>query len=131
MNKVSGIILLVENIDNSVEFYEKLDFRVRKHVPGIATTVELDNFWVELLDKTKVVTEAYKLPKNVSINGAGAYLQINVSNVDTFYDRIRDKKILVLAAPQDYSWGHRECIVQDPDGYILCFYSTIASTKRT
>ena len=78
MNKVSGIILLVSDINISLEFYEKLNFHVQKRVPGVAITVALDDFWIELLDKTKVVTESYKQQSNRSNPGNGLFIQMNI-----------------------------------------------------
>jgi len=126
MEKVAGIILIVKNIDRSAKFYTDLGFTVVKSVPDVAITVGLQNFWVELLSAERVVTDAYKLHSNVSSKGVGSYLQINVTNVDTFYDQITQKDIRALSSPKDYPWGYREFTIQDPDGYILCMYSDIS-----
>ena len=125
MNTISGSILLVDDIDQSVQFYEKLGFKISKNVPHIATTVSHGGFWIELLDKNKVVTKSYKQHVSTGIPGKGSFLQMNVSNVDTFYEELIQKNVKVLEKPADYPWGHRECIIQDPDGYILCVYSVI------
>ena len=125
MNTISGSILLVDDIDQSVQFYEKLGFKISKNVPHIATTVSLGSFWIELLDKDKVVTKSYQQHVSTGIPGKGSFLQMNVSNVDTFYEELIRKNVKVLEKPADYPWGHRECIIQDPDGYILCVYSVI------
>ncbi len=123
MEKVAGIILLVKDIERSAKFYADLGFTVAKTVPDVAITVGLQNFWVELLSIDKVVTEEYKLHSNASSKGVGSYLQINVTDVDTFYDQITQKDIRALSSPKDYPWGYREFTIQDPDGYILCMYS--------
>ena len=126
MEKVAGIILLVKDIERSAKFYTDLGFTVAKTVPDVAITVGLQNFWVELLSIDKVVTEEYKLHSNPSSKGVGSYLQINVTDVDTFYDLITQKDIRALSSPKDYPWGYREFTIQDPDGYILCMYSEIS-----
>ena len=126
MEKVAGIILLVKDIERSAKFYTDLGFKVVKKVPDVAITVGLQNFWVELLSIDKVVTEEYKLHSNPSSKGVGQYLQINVTDVDTFYDQITQKDIRALSSPKDYPWGYREFTIQDPDGYILCMYSEIS-----
>ena len=123
MEKVAGIILLVKDIERSAKFYTDLGFTVAKTLPDVAITVGLQNFWVELLSIDKVVTEEYKLHSNPSSKGVGSYLQINVTDVDTFYDQITQKDIRALSSPKDYPWGYREFTIQDPDGYILCMYS--------
>ena len=126
MEKVAGIILLVKDIERSAKFYADLGFTIVKKVPDVAITVGLQNFWVELLSIDKVVTEEYKLRSNPSSKGVGSYLQINVTDVDKFYDQITQKEIRALSSPKDYPWGYREFTIQDPDGYILCMYSEIS-----
>ena len=125
MEKVAGIILLVEDIKRSAKFYADLGFTEVKNVPDVAITVGLNNFWIELLDVDKVVTDAYKLQSHAIPKGAGSYLQVCVTDVDTFYSKIH-KDIQILSKPKDYPWGHREFTIQDPDGYILCLYSKIS-----
>jgi predicted lactoylglutathione lyase len=123
MNNVAGIILLVDDIGGSVSFYKKLGFSVAKEVPQIATTVCLGDFWVELLHRTKVVTEEYKEDREKSAKGAGAYLQVQVEDVDAFYRSVISSGIDVPHEPQDYPWNQREFTVRDPDGYKLTFFT--------
>ena len=125
MNTIAGCILLVEDINTSVQFYEKLGFKISKNVPGVAMTMSLENFWIELLDTNKVVTDAYKQHVSQGVAGKGLFLQLNVSNVDTFHKEMIRRNIKILQQPADFPWGHRECIIQDPDGYILCVYTKI------
>lgn len=125
MNTIAGCILLVDDVNTSVEFYEKLGFEISKKVPGVAMTMSLENFWIELLDKNKVVTDAYKQHVTQGISGKGSFLQMKVSNVDAFHEEMVRKNIKILQQPADYPWGHREYIIQDPDGYIICVYANI------
>lgn len=125
MEKVSGIILLVDNIRQSVAFYEKLDFRLIKEVPDTAITVGIDGFWIELLHKNKVVTEEYKEDAQKTDKGAGAYLQIRVEEVDAFYETVTNNGITEAPQPVNYPWNQREFTITDPDGYKITFFSPL------
>ena len=125
MDKVAGIILLVDGIETSVAFYKKLGFSITKEVPNTATTVRLGGFWVELLHKSKVVSEEYKEDANNPKKGAGSYLQIQVKDTNVFYDAIVNNGITPSGKPKDFPWGRREFIVVDPDGYKLAFFNLI------
>ena len=125
MDKVAVIILLVSNIEISVAFYVKLGFIVTEERLGIATILKLDDFWIELLDKTRVVSEEYKKDVAVSEKGAGAYLQIQVKDIDNFHATIVNNGVLSAGKPEDYPWNQREFVVVDPNGYKIAFFSRI------
>lgn len=122
MKSVSGVICLVKDLERSKEFYEKLGFDFRKEVPGVAVTAYLNWFWIEFLSLEKVVTEAFKEDIPVSPKGAGQSVHINVENVDEFYKGILGLGFKPSGEPEDYSWGHREFVLSDPDGYKLVFF---------
>ncbi len=125
MAKVAGAILLVDNIEKSVAFYKKLGLKVAKEVPGTASTLNLGDFWVELLHKSKVVSEEYKEDIERPNRGAGLYLQIQVNDADVFYNTIVNNGIVPSGKPKNYPWNQREFIVIDPDGYKLAFFNSI------
>lgn len=123
MKSISGIICLVEDLEKSTAFYKALGFTFRDPVPGIAATAYLNWFWIELLNKNKVVTEAFKPDAAVSPKGAGQYIHINVESVDEFYSGVIAQGFKPVSEPQDFPWGRREFVLADPDGYKLVFFS--------
>ncbi len=125
MAKVAGAILLVDNIESSTAFYKKLGLNVTNEVPDTATTLNLGDFWLELLHISKVVSEEYKEDVERPNKGAGLYLQIQVDDVDDFYNEIIKNGIVPSGKPKDYPWNQREFIVIDPDGYKVAFFSMI------
>jgi len=124
MSKVAGVILLVDNIEQSVAFYQKLGFSVTEERPQIATVVNLDKFWIELLHKSKVVSAEYKADIDQQ-KGAGIYLQVNVSDIDAFYEAVVKKGVKPSSKPENFPWNQREFIVVDPDGYKVAFFSVL------
>lgn len=123
MKSVAGIICLVSNLEQSINFYKTLGFEFKKQNPGISAHAYLNWFWIELLLKDKVVTEEFKSDVEVSRKGAGQYIHINVENVDEFYRETIEKGLIPLSEPKDFPWGHREFVLNDPDGYKLVFFT--------
>lgn len=127
MDKVSGVILLVGDIKNSAEFYQKLGFQVHHEKDDIEISVQLGDFWLELLNKNKTVTSEYVVDAKVSNKGAGIYLQIKVQDVDNFYKKVINSGVESVSEPKDYPWHKREFTVIDPDGYKLTFFETLSA----
>lgn len=125
MKSIAGIICLAQNLEEIIPFYQKLGFVFRKRVPDISATAYLNWFWIEFLLEDKVVTEAFKEDVGVTPKGAGQYVHINVENVDEFYAGVIAKGLKPLSEPQDFPWGHREFVLQDPNGYKLVFFSKL------
>lgn len=125
MENVAGIIFIVEDLEQSLGFYQNIGFNLIKQVPDVAYTVVYNGFWIELLHKSKMVSEEYKTDIQTTQKSAGAYLQIEVKDIDGFYEKIKNKGISTTNAPKDFSWGHREFILTDPNGYKLAFFSKI------
>ncbi|HMS49999.1 MAG TPA: VOC family protein [Candidatus Saccharibacteria bacterium] len=123
MKSVAGIIFLVSDLDRSIEFYKTLGFEFKKQNPGISAHAYLNWFWIELLPKDKVVTEEFKADAVNDQKGRGQYLHINVGDVDTFYKDVIVRGLKPSNQPADFPWGHREFVLDDPDGYKLVFFS--------
>lgn len=79
-------------------------------------------FWIELLSEDKIVTEEFKEDIKVREKGAGQYLHISVEDVDEYYKKLLGNGLKPLGEPQDYPWGSREFVIQDPNGYKLVFF---------
>ncbi|MGN6417410.1 MAG: VOC family protein [Pseudobacter sp.] len=48
--------------------------------------------------------------------GHGVYLTIEVDDVDTLYEEIRNKGVDIKIAIRDEPWGDRHFAIQDPNG---------------
>lgn len=64
--------------------------------------------------------------------GRGMNLQIEVSHVDDIYQRLNDADWPLFRSieekwcrKQDFEVGNRQFLVQDPDGYLLRFFSDL------
>ena len=56
--------------------------------------------------------------------GVGIHLQLQVPNVDEFYQHCLDEGAIlgVSGEPTDQNWGWREFALRDPDGYVWSIY---------
>ncbi len=56
--------------------------------------------------------------------GVGIHLQIQVPDVDAFYQHCMDEgAILAISGePTDQNWGWREFALRDPDGFVWSIY---------
>jgi uncharacterized glyoxalase superfamily protein PhnB len=65
--------------------------------------------------------------------GVGIHLQLQVPNVDEFYQHCMDQgAILSLSGePTDQSWGWREFALRDPDGYVWSVYEDKSGGRWT
>ena len=55
----------------------------------------------------------------------GLSLLIQVSDVDKMFEEALSGSMPVLAAPQDYPWGHRVLRLTDPDGIVVSLFTPI------
>jgi uncharacterized glyoxalase superfamily protein PhnB len=55
----------------------------------------------------------------------GAFMVIEVEDVDSFHARVSGSGVAVEQALKDQSWGHRSFVVAEPNGLKLYFYSEL------
>ena len=60
----------------------------------------------------------------------GTWLSIFVDDVDAYYEEIKSKGAIIVAAPENMEWGVREMLVQDPDGHKIRFGHGIHVTDK-
>lgn len=126
MKSVSGVICLVKDLDEVVEFYNKLGFKFRNEKTAVEATAYLNWFWIEFLLADEAITESFQEDKSgerAKSWGSGQYIHISVEDIDEFYQELVDKGFVPLGEPKDYPWGRREFTLQDPNGYKLVFFS--------
>jgi catechol 2,3-dioxygenase-like lactoylglutathione lyase family enzyme len=127
--------LYVESIERSLRFYTTvIGFTVRYERPE-SRFAYLD------LDGAELMIEQIEPGPRCWLTGTlehpfgrGLNLQIEVSDVDALHDRVVDAG-LPLFQPMEESWyrrggeevGNRQFLVQDPDGYLLRFFSSLGA----
>ncbi|MBI4128619.1 MAG: VOC family protein [Parcubacteria group bacterium] len=109
------------NLGQTARFYEQLGFTVEKTADTVR--IKLGDFTLAFIDEnqTPIKKEAGVTPK-----GVGVFTYIEVENVDTYFQSLKEKGIPTSSEPRNWPWGKREFVVRDPDGYKLVFYSLIS-----
>jgi ribonuclease HI len=54
---------------------------------------------------------------------SGAWLLAEVDDVDGWYERLRERDVLILQEPLDKPWGQRDFGIVDPSGVVLYLFS--------
>lgn len=117
--KFTHLLFWVADNTLSEKFYKKLGFTVT-HSDDEYSEVELNGFKIGLITMRD---EAEFSGDSLSgIKGKGMYVYLYVDDVDTAHADLIKHGIQPASEPRDWSWGNREFIVKDPDGYKLCFW---------
>ena len=117
--------LSVTNIEKSKEFYLNLGFKVmyeRKEHKFCFLYLEDNQIMIEEINNNWNVGEM-KYPFGNGIN-----ISMTVSDIDSFYENIISKKIVLFRKIKtskyrvdDIIYEDKEFLLQDPDGYLLRF----------
>ena len=117
--------LSVTDIEKSKEFYLNLGFKVmyeRKEDKFCFLYLEDNQIMIEEINDNWNVGEM-KYPFGNGIN-----ISMTVSDIDSFYEKIISKKIVLFRKIKtskyrvdDIIYEDKEFLLQDPDGYLLRF----------
>lgn len=66
---------------------------------------------------------ANEFAKNV--HGAGVNLYVMVPDIDAYAAKLKSKGVTLALTPKTQFYGLRDCVVSDPDGYTLTFYTPV------
>src|SRR5437016_12853670 len=114
---ITGLDLLfleVNNLEESAAFYsEVLSFEIESNnadaEPPIAS-LRSGSLRITLVQQIETMLK----------RGRGVHFVLGVSNVDSFYQRLKAHDVQVTE-PRVEGWGGRFVSLQDPDGYRFCF----------
>jgi uncharacterized glyoxalase superfamily protein PhnB len=124
--RVTSVFLYVKDVRRSLEFYNEVVGAeiVQIHAeqeggPYTLGIIRLGHFTIMLHPQ-----EPHAEEFTDTRVGVGIHLQLQVPNVDAFYQHCMDEgAILSLSGePTDQTWGWREFALRDPDGYIWSVY---------
>ncbi len=106
---------ITDKLQESKKFYTE--------ILGFGVTFEND-FYLLLHTPNKTFELSFLLPDHPSqdplfhprFEGKGAYLTIEVEDVDGLYEEIKKKDVPIKLALRDEPWGDRHFAVTDPNG---------------
>lgn len=119
---LESILLYSADHSKTAEFYRKLGLSDKEIVTTPSSTeITFGGTTVFYFDQTKA---AFPLSGNPS-KGVGVFLQFEVENVDTQYQRVLQENLKPSSEPKDHPWKRREFAIRDPDGYVLVFFQPL------
>jgi catechol 2,3-dioxygenase-like lactoylglutathione lyase family enzyme len=114
--RITGLDLLfleVNNLEESLAFYQGLGFELDTHNPQAEPPI------ATLKGGTLKITLVQN-PETMLRRGRGAHFLLGVDDVDVFYERARELSV-TIQPPTDEGWGGRFVTLEDPDKYRLFF----------
>ena len=112
--KIKNPMLVVTDIDKSVEFYKKvlglrviMDFGVNKTLTGGLALQSLES-WQEFIETGDVVFGS---------NSSEVYFEED--NFDKFADKLKKCAVEYVHPVKEHSWGQRVVRFYDPDKHII------------
>ncbi len=120
---LTGVLLYVGDFNESLTYYrDRLGFDQEYLTEGFAIL----HFGPQhiMLHRDTDLVPGY-LPQRGQ-RGKGIILYLEVTDVDAYWQRLKDQGVPIHMEPKDQDWGYREMYLYDPDGYNLCFYQQIS-----
>ena len=107
---------LVEDLDRSITYYEKLGFTFGEPWEGFYAIGQLDGLELHLKEAPRNDDERRHRRMNEHLDAAAG-----VEGIEEFYARCADNGVTIIKPLAETPWGTKDFYVEDPDGYILCF----------
>lgn len=112
--KIKNIMLIVTDMDKSVEFYKKvfgfhviMDFGSNKTLTGGLVLQTLDTW------KTFIDTD------DISFGGNCSEIYFEEDDFDKFVERLEKCEVQYVHQIKEHSWGQRVVRIYDPDRHII------------
>jgi len=121
VERIGYVILYVEDLEASVEFYRDVVGFAYKFTDAGYAEFETEGTRFALYERRR----AEWLTGRTVAPGAAGEVVVMVEDVDAWADRLAARGVEVLSGPADRPWGHRTVHVADPDGFVVEFAQEI------
>jgi len=105
---------LVDDLDRSISFYEKLGFKFGEPWEGFYAIGNLDGFELHLKVPPKRDEERHH--DNEHLDAAAG-----VDGIESFYEQCVASGVTIMRSLTPTEWGTKDFYVEDPDGNIVSF----------
>jgi catechol 2,3-dioxygenase-like lactoylglutathione lyase family enzyme len=120
--RFEGLSLTVENIENSIEFYEgKLGLKVEHNASPDFALLRIggDNSGtIGLLSEN--ISKKEGVEPSTSSQKRAVHIEFSTDNLDTLFEELKAKGVVFHVPPHDEPW-ERSMTAFDPDGYSVEF----------
>jgi len=115
-------MLVVSNIDSSIEFYKNIfGFEVKRYEKNLIALLKFQNTQLYFItyspstpDKPDVELKTLDTKGKTPVS-----VVFNVKDCDKTYQMLLKRGLKFLTPPQSPPWGGKRCFALDPDGYLL------------
>lgn len=107
---------LVEDLERSIAYYEKLGFTFGEPWGGFYAIGELDGLELHLKKPPKDAIEPRQRRNHERLDAAAG-----VAGIEAFYDRCVSNGATIFKPLAATDWGTKDFYVEDPDGNIISF----------
>jgi catechol 2,3-dioxygenase-like lactoylglutathione lyase family enzyme len=114
-NKLFAVALLIDDFDESLEFYrDKLGLEIKSQ-EGKFANFKLGETELAIFEKTEATS---MFPTEYMKSGGGAVLGFQVEDMAKTCEELRSKGIEVFEGPKTTEWGQTVAYFLDPDENI-------------
>lgn len=107
--KLGAVILLVSDMNKSVQFY--------KEILNIPLKKKSDE-WTEFFNKETVLALHPAKNKEKVKSGQHILVGFSASDFDQTMRNLQDKKVIFFKSPREEGFG-KHAIIEDPDGHLI------------
>jgi len=107
---------LVDDLQRSMNYYEKLGFTFGEPWNGFYAIGELDGLELHLKEGPKNDSDRQFRREHEHLDAAAG-----VDGIETFYEQCVANGVKILKPLAATAWGTRDFYIEDPDGYVIAF----------
>jgi catechol 2,3-dioxygenase-like lactoylglutathione lyase family enzyme len=107
---------LVDDLERSIEYYQKLGFTFDEPWSGFYAIGYLDGLELHLKEAPKREDERRHRRDNEHLDAAAG-----VDGIEAYFEQCVASGVTILRPLAPTAWGTKDFYVEDPDGYIICF----------
>lgn len=130
LKAASGYTCYVRDLDKTAEFYEKLGLVIKKRSVN-RVTIYLNWYRIDFVSSDSENDASVRAEAGTDQKGAGVFFYFSVKDVDQAYAEVIALGLRPTNEPHDMSWGNREFVLRDPDGYKLVLFKRIVAKNPT
>lgn len=130
LKAASGYACYVKDLDKTATFYKKLGLGIKKRSSD-RLIIYLNWYRIDFVSSDTENKPEIRNEADLDNKGAGVFLYFSVDNVDEAYKDVIALGLKPLNEPQDMSWGNREFIIRDPDGYKVVLFKRKVAKNPT
>jgi catechol 2,3-dioxygenase-like lactoylglutathione lyase family enzyme len=113
--------LLVDDLDRSIAYYQKIGFTFGEPWDGFYVIGHLDGFEVHLKKPPKNEAPKNEAERQWRRDHEHLAAAAGVDGIEAFYDQCVANGVTIIKPLAATAWGTKDFYIEDPDGHIISF----------